>query len=42
MEGRLDSWCEGGLGQKKNDGGGCVSMHERLERVESRGTYVIE
>ena len=23
---RLDGWCEGGLGQKRNDGGGCATM----------------
>ena len=39
---RLDAWCEGGLGQQRNDGGGCVSMCERSERVESPGTYVTE
>ena len=22
---RLDGWCEGGLGQQRNDGGGCAS-----------------
>ena len=32
---RLDGWCEGGLGQQRNDGGGCASMRERSERVES-------
>ena len=39
---RLDGWCEVGLGQQRNDGGGCVTMRERPERVESPGTYVIE
>ena len=35
----LRKWCEGGLRQQRNDGGGCVTMHERLERVEeSPGT----
>ena len=34
---RLDGWCEGGLGLQRNDGGGCATMHER---VESPGTYV--
>ena len=29
----------GGLRQQRNDGGGCATMPER---VESRGTYVIE
>ena len=37
---RLDGWCEDGLGQQSNDGGGCASMRERSERVESPGTYV--
>ena len=37
---RLDGLCEGGLGQQSNDSGGCPSMHKRLERVESPGTYV--
>ena len=26
---RLDGWCEGGLGQQRNDGGGSASMRER-------------
>ena len=39
---RLDGWCEGGLRQQRNDGGGCATMRERLKRVESPGTYVIE
>ena len=38
----MDRWCEGGLGQPRNDGGGCVTMHERLERVESPRAYVTE
>ena len=38
----LDGWCKGGLGQQRNDGGGCTSMRKRLERVESPGTYVTE
>ena len=33
---RLDGWCEGGLGQQRNDGGGSQSMRERSERVESQ------
>ena len=37
---RLDGWCEGGLVQQRNDGGGCVSIHKRSERVKSPGTYV--
>ena len=39
---RLDGWCEGGLKQQRNAGGGCVTMHKRLERAESPGTYVTE
>ena len=36
-------WMDGGsLGQQRNDGGGCASMHERSERVEIPGTYVTE
>ena len=35
----LDGWCEGGLGQHRNDGGGFASMRERSERVESPDTY---
>ena len=34
----LDGWCEGGLGQQRDDSGGCASMRERSERVESPGT----
>ena len=37
---RLDGWCEGGLRQQRNDGGGCETMCERSERVESPDTYV--
>ena len=33
----LDGWCEGGLGQQKNDGEGCATMRERSEKVESPG-----
>ena len=39
---RLDGWCEGGLRPQRNDGGGCATMHERSERVESLGVYVTE
>ena len=39
---RLDGLCEGGLRQQRNDGGGCVTMRKRLERVESPGTYGTE
>ena len=39
---RLDRWCEGDLGQQRNDGGGYVSMRKRSERVLSPGTYVTE
>ena len=27
--GWMHGWCEGGLGQQRNDGGGCASMRER-------------
>ena len=39
---RLDGWCEDGLRQQRNDGGGCETMRERQERVESPGTYATE
>ena len=32
---RLDGWCEGGLGQQRNDGEGCTIMRERSERVRA-------
>ena len=32
---RLDGWCEGGVRQQRNDGGGCATMRERPESVES-------
>ena len=32
---RLDGFCEGGLGQQRNDDGGCASIREKSERVES-------
>ena len=35
-------WMDGGLGQRRNDGGGCSSIRERSERVESNGKYVTE
>ena len=35
LDGWMDGWCEGGLRQQRNDSGGCVTMRERLERVES-------
>ena len=38
----LDGWCEGGLGELMSDGGGCATMRERPEIVESPGTYVAE
>ena len=37
---RLDGWCEGGVRQQSNDGGGCATMRESPESVESPGTYV--
>ena len=33
--------CEGGLGQQRNDGGGCTTMRERQKRVERPGACVI-
>ena len=39
---KLDGWCEGGLRQQRNGGGGCATIRERSERVESPGTYVTE
>ena len=39
---RLDEWCEGSLRQQRNGCGGCASMHNRSERVESPGVYVTE
>ena len=39
---RLDGWCEGGLRQQTNNGGGCSSMRERPERVETPVTYLTE
>ena len=27
---RLYGWCEGGLGQQTNDGGGCASMRGKI------------
>ena len=39
---RMDGWCEGGLRQQRNDGGGCVTMPDRSEGVESPGSYVTE
>ena len=38
----LDGWCEGDLDQHRNDGGGCASMRESSESVESPGMYVTE
>ena len=38
-------WMDGvnfSLGQQRNDGGGCASMHERSERMGSPSTYVTE
>ena len=37
-----DGWCEGGLRHQRNDGGGCVTMREGSERLESPGAYVTE
>ena len=37
---RLDGSCEGGVRQQRNDGGGCATMRERPERVESPGIHM--
>ena len=39
---RLNGWCEGGLRQQRNDGGGSATMRERSEREESPGTNITE
>ena len=36
---RLDGWCEGVVQQQRNEGGGCATMREQPESVESPGTY---
>ena len=38
----LDGWCEAGLGQQRNEGGGCASIRERSKRAESPGAQVTE
>ena len=38
---RLDGWCEGSLGQHRNDSGGCASTRERSGSVESREPWYI-
>ena len=38
----MDGWCEGGIGQQRNDDGGSATMREISERVGSPGTYVTE
>ena len=40
IEVRPNGWCEDGLGQQRNNGVGCTSMHEISEKVEKPGTYV--
>ena len=35
-----DGWCEGGLGQQRNEGGDCASMLKKSERLESPSTYI--
>ena len=39
---RLDEWWEGDLGQQRNDGGGCATIRDSSERVESPGAYETE
>ena len=38
----LDELCEGGLWQRKDYGGDCVTIRERYDRVESLDAYVDE
>ena len=44
MEGRtevrLNRWHEDGIGQRMDDGGGCATMRDRYEGVESPRAYV--
>ena len=28
---KLDGWCEGGVGEQRNDGGDCMTMKDRKE-----------
>ena len=37
---RLDGYCAGGLGKKRDDDGGWATICERYEAVESPGAYV--
>ena len=39
---RPNGWCEGVLGQQRNDGGSCATLRARKERDESPGTYLTE
>ena len=39
---RLYGWCEGGLRQQRNDVGGCATMREISERMDSPGACVTE
>ena len=39
---RILYFCEGGLRQRRNDGGGLPTIRESSVRVESPGTYVTE
>ena len=36
---RLDGWCESGLGQRRDDGGGCSTIRGRYEGMVSPGAY---
>ena len=38
----LDGWCDGGLGQQRNDGGGCASIKKKPESGEPWYIYVTE
>ena len=37
----LDGWCEGGLGQQRDEREGCTTMCRRLEGVENYGACVV-
>ena len=36
----LDDWCEGDLGQQRDDGGSFTTISKGQEDVESPGSYV--
>ena len=38
----LDGWCDGSLGQQRNDSGGSATMRERYERIENHGAHLTD